>query len=79
MSEQSDNDIRPPHDSIREIIYLIRRLMQAGSLYTKELNKKYNVSAPQLNSLVALSENGPLLSVPDSQIHHGQIQHGDGG
>jgi len=60
MSEQSDNDIRPPHDSIREIIYLIRRLMQAGSLYTKELNKKYNVSAPQLNSLVALSENGPL-------------------
>jgi len=27
------------HDQIREIIYLIRRLMQAGSLYTKELNK----------------------------------------
>ncbi|MBW2561222.1 MAG: MarR family transcriptional regulator [Deltaproteobacteria bacterium] len=55
----------PPHDSIREIIYLIRRLMQAGSLYTKELNKKYNVSAPQLNCLIALSENG---SLPPSQI-----------
>jgi len=55
----------PPHDSIREIIYLIRRLMQAGYLYTKELNKKYNVSAPQLNCLIALSENG---SLPPSQI-----------
>ena len=60
MDKLYDDDIRPPHDSIREIIYLIRRLMQAGSLYTKELNKKYRVSAPQLNSLVALSENGSL-------------------
>ena len=50
---------------IREIIYLIRRLMQAGELYTKELNKKFQVSAPQLHSLLALYENGPL---PPSQI-----------
>jgi len=49
-----------PQDRIREIIYLIRRLMQAGELYTKELNKKYQVSAPQLNSLLVLYENGPL-------------------
>ncbi|UCF72612.1 MAG: MarR family transcriptional regulator [Deltaproteobacteria bacterium] len=49
-----------PQDRIREIIYLIRRLMQAGELYTKELNKKYQVSAPQLNCLLALYENGPL-------------------
>lgn len=54
-----------PQDRIREIIYLIRRLMQAGELYTKELNKKYQVSAPQFNCLLALYENGPL---PLSQI-----------
>ncbi len=53
------------HDQIREIIYLIRRLMQAGSLYTKELNKNYQVSAPQLNCLLVLYENGPL---PPSRI-----------
>ena len=52
-------------DRIREIIYLIRRLMQAGELYTKELSKKYQVSAPQVNCLIALYENGPL---PLSQV-----------
>lgn len=52
-------------DSIKNIIYLIRRLMQAGELYTKELNKKYQVSAPQLNCLLALYGYGPL---PPSQI-----------
>jgi Transcriptional regulators len=55
----------PQHDQIREIVYLIRRLMQAGSLYTKELDKKYQVSAPQLNCLLVLYENGPL---PPSRI-----------
>jgi DNA-binding MarR family transcriptional regulator len=49
----------------KEIILLIRRLMQAGELYTKELNKKYQVSAPQLSCLLALYENGPL---PPSRI-----------
>ena len=49
----------------KEIILLIRRLMQAGELYTKELNKKYQVSAPQLSCLLVLYENGPL---PPSQI-----------
>jgi DNA-binding MarR family transcriptional regulator len=49
----------------RDIIYSIRRLMQAGELYTKKLNKIYNVSAAQLNCLLALHENGPL---PPSQI-----------
>jgi DNA-binding MarR family transcriptional regulator len=52
-------------DLIREIIYLIRRLMQGGELYTKELNKKYQVSAPQLNCLLVLFGYGPL---PPSQI-----------
>ena len=49
----------------REIIFSIRRLMQAGELYTKELNRIYNVSSAQLNCLLALYENGPL---PPSQI-----------
>jgi len=39
--------------------------MQAGEFYTKALNKKYQVSAPQLNCLLSLYENGPL---PPSQI-----------
>lgn len=52
-------------DQIRRIIYQIRRLMQAGYQYTKELNKNYQVSAPQLNCLLALNEIGPL---PPSQI-----------
>lgn len=54
-----------PQESVREIIYQIRRLMQAEELYTKELNKSYRVSAPQLNCLLALYEYGPL---PPSQI-----------
>jgi len=54
-----------PQTSIKEIVYEIYRLMQAGKLYTKELNKKYHVSAPQLNCLIALYENGPL---PPSRI-----------
>ncbi|MBW1708010.1 MAG: MarR family transcriptional regulator [Deltaproteobacteria bacterium] len=49
----------------KEIVYSIRRLMQAGEHYTKELNKIYNVSAAQINCLLALYENGPL---PPSQI-----------
>lgn len=49
----------------RDIIFAIRRLMQAGELYTKELNKKYQISAPQLNCLLTLYENGPL---PPSRI-----------
>lgn len=61
------NDIPKDFHAIRtkEIIYAIRRLMQAEEHYTKELNKVYNVSAAQINCLVALHENGPL---PPSQI-----------
>ncbi len=54
-----------PENLVREIIYQIRRLMQAGELFTKELNKTYQVSSPQLHCLLALHENGPL---PPSQI-----------
>ena len=54
-----------PQNMVREIIYQIRRLMQAGELFTKELNRTYQVSAPQLHCLLALHENGPL---PPSQI-----------
>ena len=40
-------------DHTKEIIFSIRRLLQSKELYTKELNKKYNVSASQLNALLA--------------------------
>jgi len=49
----------------KTIIYSIRRLIQAGELYSKELSKTYSISAAQLNCLLALYENGPL---PPSQI-----------
>jgi DNA-binding MarR family transcriptional regulator len=47
-------------DQIREIIHLIQRLMQAAEHYNKELCKRYKVSIPQLNCLVALYEKGPM-------------------
>jgi DNA-binding MarR family transcriptional regulator len=49
----------------KDVVYQIRRLIQASSFYTKELNKEYRISVPQLNCLLALYENGPL---PPSQI-----------
>lgn len=49
-----------PPDRIQQAIYLIRKLMQSGAFYTKELNKKYNVSAPQIACLLALLEGGPM-------------------
>ena len=52
-------------DPTTEIMWLIRRRMQAAELYTKELDKKYNVSTPQLSCLLALRDYGPL---PPSQI-----------
>jgi DNA-binding MarR family transcriptional regulator len=47
-------------DFINNIIYQIRRLMHSGELYTKELNKNYQISVPQLNCLMSLNKNGPL-------------------
>ena len=64
-SKQTDKIDNQMKDRNREIIFSIRKLMQAGELYTKELNKKYCVSAPQLNCLLSLYENGPL---PPSHI-----------
>lgn len=61
-SSTSPDEMQP---LIREIIHQIRRLMQAGSLYTKELNKKHQVSSAQLNCLLSLYEEGPM---PSSQI-----------
>ncbi|WP_435549199.1 MarR family winged helix-turn-helix transcriptional regulator [Desulfobacterium sp. N47] len=54
-----------PTNSQKEIIHSIRRLMQGSELYAKEINKKYNTSAAQVNCLLALKEYGPL---PPSQI-----------
>ena len=56
---------RFPSDHTKQIIFSIRRLIQASELYTKELNKKYQVSAAQLNCILSLYEHG---SLPPSQI-----------
>ncbi|MGD2150371.1 MAG: MarR family transcriptional regulator [Desulfobacterales bacterium] len=49
-----------PSDHTKQIIFSIRRLIQASELYTKELNKKYQVSSAQLNCILTLYEYGPL-------------------
>lgn len=49
----------------QEIILSIRRILQAKELYTKELNKKYQVSSSQLNCILTIYKDGPL---PPSQI-----------
>ena len=54
-----------PSDHTKQIIFSIRKLIQASELYTKELNKKYQVSAAQLNCILTLCEYGPL---PPSKI-----------
>jgi DNA-binding MarR family transcriptional regulator len=54
-----------PSNHTKQIIFSIRRLIQASELYTKELNKKYQVSAAQLNCILTLYEYGPL---PPSKI-----------
>lgn len=54
-----------PSDHTKQIIFSIRRLIQASELYTKELNKKYHISAAQLNCILTLYEYGPL---PPSKI-----------
>ena len=52
-------------DYLKKISYLIRRLIHAGEIYTKELDRTYQVSVPQLLCLLSLYENG---SLPPSQI-----------
>ena len=58
-------DNKLPSDQTKQIIFSIRRLIQASELYTKELNKKYQISAAQLNCILTLYEYGPL---PPSKI-----------
>ncbi|MFC1825982.1 MarR family winged helix-turn-helix transcriptional regulator [Thermodesulfobacteriota bacterium] len=70
MSTGSNGNLNPinkkfPPDHTKQIIFSIRRLIQASELYTKELNKKYQISAAQLNCILTLEELGPL---PPSQI-----------
>lgn len=54
-----------PNGIIDEIVFQIKRLIQAEEYHTKALNKEYQVSAPQLNCLMALFKHGPL---PPSKI-----------
>ena len=45
---------------IRWIIWYVRRLVQAGDIYSKGLHKKYQVSQPQVSCILALDEYGPM-------------------
>lgn len=47
-------------DSTRWIIWYLRRLVQAGDLFSKELDRLHRVSQPQLSCVIALKEYGPL-------------------
>jgi DNA-binding MarR family transcriptional regulator len=58
-------DKKFPSDHTKQIIFSIRRLIQASELYTKELNRKYQISAAQLNCILTLYDYGPL---PPSKI-----------
>jgi DNA-binding MarR family transcriptional regulator len=44
----------------RSLADLIRKLCQAEETFSKELDKEFNVSLPQLKCLIALDEDGPL-------------------
>lgn len=65
LSRTDKYDHTPNYKLTKEIIFLIRKLMQGAEIYTKELNKRYNVSAAQLNCLLAIHEHG---SMPLSRI-----------
>jgi DNA-binding MarR family transcriptional regulator len=72
MKDRSAETIRGVYngqydDRTRQIVKSIRRLIQAGSHYSKQLDRTYHISTPQLNCLLALYENGAL---PPSQIAH---------
>jgi DNA-binding MarR family transcriptional regulator len=58
-------DKKLPSSHTKQIIFSIRRLIQASELYSKELIKKYQISAAQLNCILTLFEHG---SLPLSQI-----------
>jgi len=58
--EKTEQDLQT-----EELIRQIRRLMHAEFLYSKELDRTYNVSSPQLSCLRVLDQYGPL---PPSQI-----------
>ncbi len=47
-------------DPIWDVVFLLRKIMQGGQQYTKKLHKAFNVSTPQLASLLALNDEGPL-------------------
>lgn len=65
LASSAMKEIKKNGELIQEIVFQIRRLVQAREHHTKELNKQYQVSTPQLNCLLTLYENGPL---PPSRI-----------
>jgi len=53
-------EARPLLEQVKALAYLIRKICQDEEIFSKELDKEFNVSLPQLKCLVALSEEGPM-------------------
>jgi DNA-binding MarR family transcriptional regulator len=49
-------------DQVRTLGDLIRQLCQAEETFSKELDKEFNVSLPQLKCLIALENGGPMTA-----------------
>lgn len=47
-------------ETIKEIIVYLRRILQGVDMYSKELEKRYHVTEPQLSCLLALNEADSL-------------------
>jgi DNA-binding MarR family transcriptional regulator len=49
-----------PEQRCREILIYIRKIMQAVSLYSRDLSRKYGLTGPQLVILIEISNRGPI-------------------
>ena len=57
---RTDSRGQSTSELIRWVIWYVRRLAQAGDIYSKGLHKKYQVSQPQVSCILALDEYGPM-------------------
>jgi len=66
MQQQQHNEVPlqkeagDPIRDVRDVVFLLRKIVQGGQQYTKKLHKTFNVSTPQLASLLALKDDGPM-------------------
>ncbi len=61
-SSRLDPEGEELRDSIKWIIWYLRRLIQAEEVHNKSLNQRFQVSQPQLSCILALYEYGHMSS-----------------